>query len=103
MVLLEMTMSPTGQGESLSSYVARVLDVIDRSGITYRLTPMGTILEGDWDEVMNVVRVCFNELRRDCKRIGVHIKIDYREGQNSRLESKIESLENKLGRKLKTG
>jgi uncharacterized protein YqgV (UPF0045/DUF77 family) len=33
----------------------------------------------------------------------VHIKIDYREGQNSRLESKIESLENKLGRKLKTG
>jgi len=103
MVLLEMSMSPTGAGESLSSYVARILDVIDRSGVTYRLTPMGTILEGEWDEVMAVVRDCFNELSRDCKRIGVHIKIDYREGRNSRLESKIKSLENKLGRKLKTG
>lgn len=102
MVLLEMTMSPTGKGESLSPYVSRVLKVIDDSGITYRLTPMGTILEGDWDEVMEVVRDCFHELKRDCSRIGVHIKIDYRQGKESRLASKIESLEKKLGRKLKT-
>jgi uncharacterized protein (TIGR00106 family) len=102
MVLLEMTMSPTGKGESLSSYVARILNLIDRSGIPYRLTPMSTILEGEWDEVMSVVRDCFNELRRDCTRIGVHIKIDYREGPESRLQSKIESLEQKIGRKLKT-
>ncbi len=102
MVLLEMTMSPTGKGESLSPYVSRVLKVIDESGITYRLTPMGTILEGEWDEVMNVVRSCFIELKQDCSRIGVHIKIDYREGSESRLKSKISSLEQKLGRKLKT-
>ena len=102
MVLLEMTMSPTGKGESLSPYVARVLKVIDESEITYRLTPMGTILEGDWDEVMGVVRDCFNELKKDCSRIGVYIKIDYREGSESRLQSKITSLEEKLGRKLKT-
>jgi uncharacterized protein YqgV (UPF0045/DUF77 family) len=63
---------------------------------------MGTILEGEYEEVMNVVRDCFNELRRDCKRIGVHIKIDYREGTESRLNSKIDSLQQKLGRKLKT-
>lgn len=102
MVLLEMTMSPTGKGESLSPYVSRVLKVIDESGITYRLTPMGTILEGEWDDVMDVVRDCFHELKRDCSRIGVHIKVDYREGSESRLESKIKSLEEKIGRKLKT-
>jgi uncharacterized protein (TIGR00106 family) len=100
MVLLEFTMSPTGKGESLSPYIARVLDIIDRSGITYRLTAMGTILEGEWDEVMKVVNDCFYELMRDCSRIGVYIKIDYRQGAESRLMSKIKSLEEKLGRKL---
>jgi uncharacterized protein YqgV (UPF0045/DUF77 family) len=48
MVLLEFAMAPGGKGESVSEYVARILDVIDRSGVPYQLTPMGTILEGDW-------------------------------------------------------
>ena len=102
MVLLEFTMSPTGKGESLSPYVSRVLKTIDKSGVTYRLTPMGTILEGEWDEVMDVVRDCFMELKRDCPRIGVYLKVDYREGIESRMHSKIESLEKKIGKKLKT-
>jgi len=102
MVLLEFTMSPTGKGESLSPYVARILKTIDDSGITYRLTPMGTILEGEWDEVMDVVRDCFFELKRDCPRIGVYLKVDYREGSGSRMHTKIESLEKKIGKKLKT-
>jgi uncharacterized protein (TIGR00106 family) len=102
MVLLELTMSPTGKGESLSPYVSRILKVIDESGTTYRLTPMGTILEGEWNEVMKVVSDCFNELNKDCSRIGVHIKIDYRKGPESRMESKVSSLEKKLGRNLKT-
>ncbi len=102
MVMLEFTMSPAGKGESLSPYVARVLKVIDDSGVTYQLTPMGTILEGEWDEVMNVVRSCFVELKRDCSRIGVHIKVDYREGSESRMHSKIDTLEKKIGKKLKT-
>ncbi len=100
MVLLEFTMSPTGKGESLSSYVSRVLKTIDDSGITYQLTPMSTILEGEWDEVMDVVRDCFFELKQDCPRIGVHLKVDYREGSQSRMSSKIDSLEKKIGKKL---
>ena len=42
MVLLEFAMSPTGQGESLSAQVARILDVVDRSGMPYQLTASGT-------------------------------------------------------------
>jgi uncharacterized protein (TIGR00106 family) len=102
MVLLEFSMSPLDKGESLGPYVARILDIIDKSGLPYKLTPMGTILEGEYDEVTAVVRDCFNELQPDCRRISVSIKIDYREGTESRLESKINRIESLLGRNLNT-
>lgn len=102
MVLLEFSMSPFDKGESLSPYVARSLDIIDRSGVPYRLTPMGTILEGEWDEVMGVVTACFEAMRQDCHRISTSIKIDYRAGKGGRLKSKIEAIETRLGRKLST-
>jgi uncharacterized protein (TIGR00106 family) len=102
MVLLEFAMAPTGQGESLSAHVARVLDVIDKSGVAYQLTPMGTILEGDWERVMGVVTACFRALEPDCPRIGLNLKVDYRAGPESRLHSKIAKVEERLGRKLNT-
>ncbi|MEY2687964.1 MAG: hypothetical protein RL375_2162 [Pseudomonadota bacterium] len=102
MVLLEFAMAPGGKGESVSEYVARILDVIDRSGVPYQLTPMGTILEGDWDEVMGVVSACFKTLESDCTRIGVTLKVDYRAGLASRLKSKTAKVEERLGRKLST-
>jgi uncharacterized protein (TIGR00106 family) len=102
MVLLEFAMSPYGQGESLSAHVARILDVIDKSGVPYQLTPMGTILEGEWEDVMNVVTACFKTLQADCPRIGMNLKVDYRSGPESRLRSKIDKVEAHLGRKLST-
>ncbi|PKU22168.1 hypothetical protein CWS72_23230 [Telmatospirillum siberiense] len=102
MVLLEFSMWPLGEGESVSAYVARTLDVIDKSGLPYQLTPMGTILEGEWPEVMAVVTRCFETMQQDCGRIETSIKIDYRAGKESRLRSKIDSVQTKLGRKLST-
>lgn len=102
MVLLEFSMAPLGQGESVSAQVARILDVIDRSGVPYQLTPMGTILEGEWAEVMAVVTACFETLAADCPRIGVHLKVDYRAGLAGRLLSKTAKVEQRLGRKLNT-
>ncbi|MDP3619694.1 MAG: MTH1187 family thiamine-binding protein [Ramlibacter sp.] len=101
MVLLEFAMAPHGQGESLSAHVARILDIIDKSGVSYQLTPMGTILEGDWEEVMGIVTACFNALQGDCTRIGMNLKVDYRSGPESRLSSKIEKVQAHLGRQLK--
>ncbi len=103
MVLLEFAMSPTGgtQG-SLSPYVARILDIVDRSGVRYQLTAMGTILEGDWDEVMAVVGDCFRALQADCPRVGMNLKMDWRAGGESRLHSKVQAVEAQLGRKLRT-
>lgn len=101
-VLLEFSMSPFDKGESLSEYVARSLDIIDRSGLPYRLTPMGTVLEGEWDEVMAVVTACHERMRQDCARISTSIRIDYRAGRGGRLAGKIATVEGRLGRKLST-
>ncbi|HHJ52711.1 MAG TPA: MTH1187 family thiamine-binding protein [Caldithrix abyssi] len=101
MVLLEFSMSPLDKGESLAPYVARVLDIVDRSGVPYRLNPMGTVLEGDYDRVMQVVRDCFMELKKDCRRISVSVKIDYREGDDYRMDAKIEKVEKLLKREVK--
>lgn len=103
MVLLEFAMTPAGQGESVSRWVARILDIVDRSGVSYQLTPMGTILEGDWDEVMDVVGECFRALQADCHRISMNLKMDWRAGTESRLRSKIDAVEGHVGRKLRTG
>ena len=102
MVLLEFSMAPAGKGESVSEYVARILDVIDHSGLPYQLTPMGTILEGEWDAVMAVVGACFRALERDCSRIGMNLKMDYRAGPAGRLQSKTARVQERLGRKLAT-
>ena len=102
MVLLEFSMSPSTKGESLSPYVARSLDIIDKSGLPYQLTPMGTIIEGEWAEVMAVVTACFEAMQTDCERISTQIKIDYRAGPGGRIQSKIDAVEQRLGRKLST-
>ncbi|RMH31391.1 MAG: thiamine-binding protein [Nitrospirae bacterium] len=102
MVLLEFSMTPLGKGESVGKYVARSLEIIEQSGLEYRLNPMGTVLEGEWDEVFDVVKQCFERMRKDCPRISCIIKVDYRRGHKGRLTSKIASVEKRLKRKLKT-
>ena len=102
MVLLEFSMYPTDRGESVSDYVKRNLEVIDASGLPYKLGPMGTCLEGEWDEVMAVVKACRDRLAVDCGRIACQIKIDDRRGHSGRLESKVATLKEKTGRDLRT-
>ena len=101
MVLLEFSMSPLGKGESVNKYVSRSLDIVDKSGIPYRLNPMGTVLEGEWDEVFAVVRKCYERMKRDCNRVSCSIKVDYRKGHSGRLVSKVTSVEKTLKRAIK--
>ena len=103
MVLLEFSIAPVGVGESVSAHVSRVIDLIDRSGLDYQLTPMGTILEGEWPEVLDVVNRAFLLLQPEFNRIGLQMKVDYRAGPAGRLKSKTAKVEQKLGRKLSTG
>jgi uncharacterized protein (TIGR00106 family) len=102
MVLLEFSMSPLGKGDSVSPYVARSLEIIDASGLDYRLHAMGTIVEGEVDEVLAVMKQCLLAMAEDCDRVTCSAKLDYRKGSSGRLQSKVGSVEEKLGRKLKT-
>ena len=102
MVLLEFSMSPLGKGESVGTYVSRSLEIIDKSGVDYRLNPMGTVLEGEWDDVFTVVKQCYERMSQDCKRISCTIKVDYRKGHAGRLSGKVAAIEKRLKRKLKT-
>ena len=99
-MLLEFSMAPLGRGESVGEYVADCLQIIEASGLPYRLNPMGTVLEGDFDELMGVVRDCLNRMSTRSDRITCTIKFDWRQGATGRLTSKIESVEKRLGRKL---
>lgn len=101
MVLLEFSMSPLGKGESVGKYVARSLDIIDKSGVSYRLNPMGTVLEGEWEQVFAVVQKCYERMKKDCTRISCTIKVDYRKGHSGRLQSKVTSIEKTLKRSVK--
>ena len=101
--LVEFSMFPTEQTQSKSAFVARVLDIVDRSGLEYQLTPMGTIIEAQTvQEVLEVINRAYEELQKDCGRVYSSIKIDWREGPVGRLNTKVGSVESKLGRKLKS-
>ncbi len=100
MVLLEFSMSPLSQGESVSKYVARSLEIIDASGLDYELHAMGTIIEGEAEQVLDVMHRCLEAMSVDCDRITCTAKLDYRKGHSGRLKSKVASVEAKLGRKL---
>jgi uncharacterized protein (TIGR00106 family) len=95
-VLIDLSIFPLDKGDSLSSYVARALKIIKDSGLPYELGPMGTSLEGDWEQVMGVVNSCFKELKKDCDRVYMALKLDYRKGSSGRLKSKVKSVEKKL-------
>lgn len=99
-VLVEFSMSPMDKGESLSKYVARSLDIIDQSGVDYQFTPMGTILEGEWDEVMRVVTDCYHKMNEDCSRIACYLKVDARKGKTGRIKGKTNKVQSLLKRDL---
>ena len=100
-MLAQFSVAPFDKGESLSTYVAPVLDLIDKSGLDYRLGAMGTTVEGDTEEVFELIKKCHLQTRKVSKRVITHIEIDDREGAVNRLEGKPKSVEAKLGRKLK--
>ena len=101
MLLAEFSIWPMDKGESVSPYVARALDIVDKSGLPYKLGPLGTCIEGEWHEVMAVIEKCYEELARDSNRVTCTIKCDWRRGKSGALDSKVKSVEKSLGRSLK--
>jgi uncharacterized protein (TIGR00106 family) len=100
-MIANFSVVPIGEGNSLSSQVAEVLKIVDESGINYKLHSMGTILEGDWDEILRLIKKCHERTLEDSDRVLTTITIDDRKGKSGRIVGKVQSVERKLGKELK--
>jgi uncharacterized protein (TIGR00106 family) len=102
MTLMEFSLMPLDKGVSLSSYVARTLTIVEESGLEYRLNPMGTVVEGEWEELLILMTKCLRDLERESDRIILQVKFDHRKGVSGALVRKIESVQEKAGRRFRT-
>jgi uncharacterized protein (TIGR00106 family) len=100
-MLVQFSIVPIGTGESISEHVAEVIRVVDESGLPYRTNPMGTVVEGGWDEVMALIKKCNEEVLRGASRVLTSISIDDRPGKPDRITEKVKSVEKRLGREIK--
>jgi uncharacterized protein (TIGR00106 family) len=98
-----MSITPLGKGESVSAFEAECVDIIDRSGLDYELHAMGTIVEGELDQELDLMRRSIEQMATHSDRVTCAAKLDYRRGANGRLKSKVASVEQKLGRSLRKG
>jgi uncharacterized protein (TIGR00106 family) len=103
MVLLEMSITPLGKGESVSGYVAKCVALVQASGLDYELHAMGTIVEGELAQVLDLMRNCIELVAQDSDRVTCSAKLDYRRGPGGRLKSKVKSVKDKLKRADRTG
>ena len=100
-MLFSLAMFPTSKGtDSASDDVARVIDIIDKSGLPYRLGPMATVIEGEGGPVMKVINRARRVPRRRNSRVYIVLTIDDRKGARKRLTGKVASVEKKLGREV---
>lgn len=101
-MLFQLTMFPSSRGKtSVSEEVAKVVNLIDRSGLPYKVSAMSTTIEGEWEPVMKLINRARQMLRRrGNERIYISITVDDRKGARNRLTGKVQSIEKRLGRKV---
>src|SRR2546428_13832317 len=102
MTIAEFSITPIGKGGSVGEYVARCVDIVDRSGLGYRLNPMGTVVEGPLDEALSLIARCHKAVAKDCERVSTIITIDDPKGLPTQLHAKGAAREKRLCRKRRT-
>jgi len=97
-MLLELSVIPVARGPSVSADVAELVKIIDASGLDYRLTPTGTIIEGDWDGLLELAKKCHAHMRTKTERVITLMKVDDYGQRRGRLTGAVASVEEKLGK-----
>ena len=86
----------------MSKQVSKIIDAIDKSGVNYQLTPMGTVVETDtMKEALDIIELAYKQLE-DCERVYSSLKFDIRKNTKNRLKTKIESVQRNLNREITT-
>lgn len=101
-MLVEISVIPLGGGAHVSMPVAQVVDMIDKSGLPYQITATSTIVEGEWDQVMPLVKQCLQEVRRSSPRVVAVIKVDDEAGATGQLEANVREVEELIGKRPPT-
>lgn len=99
-MLVSFALFPTDKGESVSKYVAKTIDIVDKSGLPYRTSAMSTTMEGSWDQVFKVIKKCHRTMAKQCNRVYMVITIDDRRKAKNRLSGKVDKVEKLLERKI---
>ncbi len=103
-MLAELEIIPIGtKSASLSSLLVDVARLVDESGLDYRVGPMGTVVEGEGEQIMPLAKRCHQAVLTVADRVMMTIRIDDRKDKPApgRIVQKVQSLEAKLGRSLK--
>lgn len=100
-MIVQFSIVPLGVGVSVSDYIAKVIKIVDESGLPYKFHAMGTIVEGEWDEIMSLIKKCRDIIMNETERVIIDIKIDDRKGYTGRIEGKVLSVEKKIGKEVK--
>ena len=97
-VICELVVVTYDIGPSLSPFVAKVVKLIQSDDrVSHQLCPMGSVIEGEWRDVMALVDRIMRTFGPDYERIGLTLKVDYRRSKGDRMTGKIRSVEEKLG------
>lgn len=97
-VIVEVSFVPLGVGTSLSAHVAEALRLIRESGLPYEFHSMGTNIEGEWDEVLALVRRCQDRIfEMGAPRLTTSLKISERRDKAYHMKQKVASVEKILG------
>ncbi len=100
-MLVEFSIIPLGSGSSIGDRLSEVLKIVDASGIPYKVNPMGTVIEGEWDELFGLVRKCHEAAMKQGERVVTTISIDDRKEKPNRLDEKVKSVEKRIGKTLR--
>ena len=97
-MIAAFSISPLGVGESVSDAVADAVRIVRASGLPNETNAMFTNVEGEWDEVMALVKECVMKVAEHAPRVSVVLKIDHRPGVDNALQHKVQAVEEKLSK-----
>jgi uncharacterized protein (TIGR00106 family) len=95
-MLVAFSITPLGVGDSVAEPVAAAVKVVRESGLPNQTDAMFTLVEGEWDEVMAVVKQAVDAVAEVAPRVGLTLKADIRPGVTGALSSKVEKVERLL-------
>jgi len=95
-MIAAFSITPIGIGDSVSEPVAEAVRLVRESGLANETNAMFTNVEGDWDEVLALIKSCVMSVAEVAPRVSVVIKIDHRPGVTGALRSKVDAIDERL-------